>query len=46
LDEEKQSDAIRREASLAGFWAGILLLALIGIAIFVAFKLASSMLGV
>ena len=43
MDEEDQSDTTGREASRAGFWAGILLLVLIGIAIFVAFKLASSL---
>jgi hypothetical protein len=36
----------RREASRTAFWAGILLLVLIGLAIFVACKLASSMIGV
>jgi hypothetical protein len=41
MDEEEQQDAIGREASRAGFWAGILLLVLIGLTIFVAFKLAS-----
>jgi hypothetical protein len=46
MDEEKPSDPIWREASLAGFWAGILLLVLIGLATFVAFKLASSAIGV
>ena len=46
MDEEKQSDAIRREASLAGLWAAILLLVLIGLAIFIAFKLAASLIGV
>jgi hypothetical protein len=46
MDEEEQSDAVRREASRAGLWAGILLLVLIGIATFVAFKLASSLIAV
>jgi hypothetical protein len=46
MDEEKQSDAIRREASLAGLWAAILLFVLIGLATFVAFRLASSAIGV
>jgi uncharacterized membrane protein YhaH (DUF805 family) len=36
----------RREASRTSFWAGILLLVLIGIAIFAAFKLVASMIGV
>jgi hypothetical protein len=44
-EEEQSDDAIGREASRAGFWAGILLLVLTGIAIFVVFKLASSLIG-
>jgi hypothetical protein len=45
MDKEEQSDARRREASRRAF-GRILLLVLIGIAIFVAVKLASSMIGV
>jgi hypothetical protein len=46
MDEEEESDAVGRELSRAGFWAGILLLVLIGIGIFVAFKLAASLIAV
>jgi hypothetical protein len=46
MNEEKQSDAVRRDASLVGFWTAILLFVLIGIATFVAFKVASSLIGI
>jgi hypothetical protein len=42
MKNQEEHDAIGREASRAGFWAGILLLVLIGVAIFVAVKLAVS----
>jgi hypothetical protein len=42
MDDQEEHDAIGRGASRAGFWAGILLLVLIGVAIFVVFKLAAS----
>jgi hypothetical protein len=44
--EDGRADARGREASSTGFWTGILLLVFIGLGIFVAFKLASSLLGV
>jgi hypothetical protein len=43
---EVRSDTRGREASRTGFWAGILLLVFIGLGIFVAFKLAASLIGV
>jgi hypothetical protein len=45
MDEEEQQDAIGRESSLVGFWAAILLFVLIGIATFVASKVAASLIG-
>jgi hypothetical protein len=43
---EERSDARGREDSRTGFWVGILLLVFIGLGIFVAFKLAASLIGV
>jgi hypothetical protein len=45
MSKVEQFPARRREPSRTSFWAGILLLGLIGIAIFAAFKLVSSLIG-
>jgi hypothetical protein len=46
MNREGQSDPRRREAPRTSFWAGILLLVLIGMTIFVGFKVVSSLIGV
>jgi hypothetical protein len=44
MNREGQSEPGRREAPRTSFWAGILVLALIGMTIF--FKVVSSLIGV
>jgi hypothetical protein len=46
MNREGQSEPGRREAPRTSFWAGILVLALIGMTIFVVFKVVSSLIGV
>jgi hypothetical protein len=44
--DDQGYDPLGRKASRTGFWAGIFLLVLMGIAIFVAFKLVASLIDV
>jgi hypothetical protein len=45
MDKEEQSDARRREASRAGLIAGLLLLTLLGVALFVGASLVIALKG-